>query len=113
MKRTRTYYQCNICDQTSDDVEFSDKDKTLSKENIHICDDCSGIDIVKFNSLDSDIQQLIRRKKPILDMGLSFGNETFSSDIWVAILSPMFDENNKPKYIVIHKSVNNNPIIGE
>ena len=112
MKRTRTYYQCNICEQTSDEVDFSDKEKALSKANIHICDDCSGIDIVSFDSLASDIQKLIRRKKPKLDIDLSY-NTKLSSSIWVAILSPIFDEDNKPKYIVLHKSVNNNPIIGE
>lgn len=109
MKRTRTYYQCNICDQTSDDVDFSDKNKTLSKENIHICDDCAIYDIVGFNSLDSDIQQLIRRKKPKLDIDLRH-NAELSSNIWVAIINPIFDESNKLKYIVLHKSVNNDAI---
>jgi hypothetical protein len=106
MKRTRTYYQCNICDQTSDDVDFIFEDeisKAIAKENIHVCDDCWEYTVIEFEALSGDIKSQIRKENPKLDILLKV-QKIDPNFVYVAIIPPSPLNNSlKMKYMLLNK----------
>jgi hypothetical protein len=103
MKRTKTYYECNVCHLNSneDDAEFHDQEKSLSKLNIHICDNCQEYDVVSLDTLSTEIKDSILKNNPKLSLGLFCGSKN-SAETWVAVITPDFSEIEKTKFVVLN-----------
>ena len=104
MKRTKTYYECNVCHLNSYEhgAEFDDQEKSLSKLNIHICDNCQQYDVVSFDTLTTEIKDSILRN----NLGLSYHirkKNVNPVQIWIAVITPDFAEIEETQFLILNQ----------